>query len=79
MLRELKSKPHRIRGFFVIDDEDTIHFRTANEEVHDVYPLTLTVSERTSNGSFVVDTDHVGEVTEVWKHAPYEIPFPKSE
>ncbi len=75
MLRELKSKPHRIRGFFVIDDEDTIHFQTANEEVHQIFPLTLTTSERTSNGSFVVDTDHVGEVLDVWKEVSYETPF----
>src|SRR5699024_12480787 len=72
VLRELKSQPHRIRGFFVIDDEDTIHFRTANEEVHQIFPLTLTTSERTSNGSFVVDTDHVGEVLDVWKKVNYE-------
>lgn len=75
MLRELKNKPHRIVGFFVINDEDTISFRTDKGEKHDIYPIELPVSDRYSNGSFVIDSDHHGEINTVWKEAKYNMPF----
>lgn len=79
MLRELKSKPHRIKGLFAISDQDTICFKTANGETHSVYPLNLSASDRYSNGSFVIDCDNQGEVTEVWKEAVYEKVFDELE
>ncbi|GAA0611604.1 DNA topoisomerase IV subunit A [Virgibacillus siamensis] len=75
MLRELKSKPHRIRGLFAVNDQDTICFKTTNGETHSIYPLNLSASDRYSNGSFVIDSDHHGEVTEVWKEAVYDKVF----
>lgn len=75
MLRELKSKPHRLVGFFTADEEDSISIQTANGEVHSIYPLELSVSDRVSNGSFVIDTDHDGEVIQVWKEPTYQRPF----
>src|SRR5699024_2208352 len=41
MLRELKSKPHRIKGFFVINENDTITFQTKEIEIHQIFPLEL--------------------------------------
>lgn len=79
MLRELKSKPHRICGLFVINDNEKIRLRTKDGHMEVVHPLELTASERYSNGSFVVDTDAHGEVTEVWKEAEYSKPFEKQE
>ena len=79
MLRELKNKPHRIRGFFIINEDDTICFETVNGEQHSVFPLELKTNDRSSNGSFVIDSDHVGEVDEVWKEAKYRKPFGKSD
>jgi topoisomerase-4 subunit A len=78
MLRELKSKPHRIRGFFVVDEQDTICFETTKGETQQIFPLELSTSDRSSNGSFVIDADHDGEVTEVWKEAKYQKPFTDS-
>ncbi|WP_174613453.1 DNA topoisomerase IV subunit A [Virgibacillus ihumii] len=75
MLRELKSKPHRIKGLFAVNDQDTICFKTANGETHSIYPLNLSASDRYSNGSFVIDSDNHGEVTEVWKEAVYDKVF----
>ncbi|MFC0299650.1 DNA topoisomerase IV subunit A [Virgibacillus soli] len=75
MLRELKNKPHELRGFFIVSQEETIAFRTNNDVVHQVFPLELPLSDRYSNGSFVIDTDHDGEVAEVWRQATYEKPF----
>lgn len=79
MLRELKSKPHRLVGFFTADEEDSISIQTANGEVHSIYPLELSVSDRVSNGSFVIDTDHDGEVIQVWKEPTYERPFQENK
>ncbi|MFD1848903.1 DNA topoisomerase IV subunit A [Oceanobacillus bengalensis] len=79
MLRELKNKAHRIRGFFVLNDNESIRFHTSNGETQSVYPLELSTSDRYSNGSFVIDTDTHGEVLEVWKEAAYEKPFGESD
>ncbi|RFA37321.1 DNA gyrase subunit A [Virgibacillus dokdonensis] len=78
MLRELKSKPHRIRGFFLINEQDTIQFKTKDEEVHHVFPLELSNSDRYSNGSFIIDADIHGEIIDAWKQVQYEQPFAKS-
>ncbi|MUK90662.1 DNA topoisomerase IV subunit A [Ornithinibacillus sp. L9] len=75
MLRELKNKPHRIRGFFVTYEDDTISFTTSQGETRQVFPLELSYSDRYSNGSFVIDADNQGEVVEVWKQATYQKPF----
>ncbi|WP_077326480.1 DNA topoisomerase IV subunit A [Virgibacillus siamensis] len=79
MLRELKSKPHRIKGLFTVNNEDTICFRTANGKIHSIFPLNLSASDRYSNGSFVIDSDNQGEVTEVWKEAVYDKVFEDTE
>lgn len=71
MLRELKGKPHRIRGFYTINENDTIQFRTETNKVSSVFPLELALSERLSNGSFIIDSDQDGEVVEVWKEVNY--------
>ncbi|MFB4169117.1 DNA topoisomerase IV subunit A [Virgibacillus sp. JSM 102003] len=75
MLRELKSKPHRVKGLFMVDENDTISIRTTNGNTHSIYPLELSTSDRYSNGSFVIDSDNEGEVSEVWKEAFYRKPF----
>src|SRR5699024_6900194 len=75
MLRELKQKSHRIKGFMAIYENESISFATAKGEIHHLVPLELSTSDRYSNGSFVIDVDHQGEVTEVWKEAGYENPF----
>ncbi|RDW19584.1 DNA gyrase subunit A [Oceanobacillus arenosus] len=79
MLRDLKSKPHRVRGFFVVNEQDKVNFRTSNGEIHQVFPLGLSNSDRYSNGSFLIDTEIQGEVIEVWKEAQYERPFGEAD
>ncbi|HAM80454.1 DNA topoisomerase IV subunit A [Ornithinibacillus bavariensis] len=75
MLRELKNKPHRIVGFYATNKNDTICFQTAKGETHHIIPFELATSDRSSNGSFIIDSDKQGEVVEVWKEANYEKPF----
>ena len=75
MLRELKAKPHRIIGFFVLRKEEQVCFKTAKGETIIETPYELPVSDRHSNGSFVIDIDQVGEITSVHKDSIYERPF----
>lgn len=75
MLRELKAKPHRLRGFFAVFGDESIHVQTENGEVHQFMPLQLPESDRYSNGSFILDTDTTGEVQAVWKECNYYKPF----
>jgi topoisomerase IV subunit A len=75
MLRELKNKPHRIVGFFATHESDTICFQSSKGETHHIIPLELATGDRSSNGSFVLDSEKQGEVVEVWREAIYEKPF----
>src|SRR5699024_3922599 len=75
MLRELKTKPQRLKGLYTVSDNDTIYFRTNRNEIHSIFPIELSVSDRYSNGSFVIDSDIQGGVTEVWKPPAYDKPF----
>ncbi|GLO66343.1 DNA topoisomerase IV subunit A [Oceanobacillus kimchii] len=77
MLRELKNKAHRVKGFFALQDHEgqPVCFQTANGSIHEIVPLTLKATDRYNNGSFIIDTDHEGEVIHVWKQANYEKPF----
>ncbi|WP_226034835.1 DNA topoisomerase IV subunit A [Aquibacillus saliphilus] len=71
MLRELKRKPHRIVGFSLVNEQDTLQFVTTLGSAHTIYPLELTKSDRYSNGSYVIDSDEQGEIKEVWEQAVY--------
>lgn len=79
MLRTLKSKPHRAAGFFAVDKNDSIMCLTENGQTHEILPMDLSLSERTSNGSFVISTDDHGEVIEAWKQAYYIKQFTEEE
>jgi len=75
MLRELKEKPHRLIGCFVTREDNYINFRTTKGHTHQIFTLNLPISERYSNGSFIIDEDEQGEVEMSWLQAVYEQPF----
>jgi len=79
MLRELKGKPHRIRGFFFTHEDDVICMQTATGKQHELFALDLAISDLRSNGSFIIDEDQDGEVTTSWKQVSYETPFALEE
>ncbi|GAB2548667.1 DNA topoisomerase IV subunit A [Gracilibacillus alcaliphilus] len=79
MLRELKAKPHRLVGFELTREEDQFTLITAKQENHTVKPFTLPLSDRYSNGSYVVDTDTIGEVTRVKPYMEVTKPFQDKE
>src|SRR5699024_4113224 len=62
MLRELKSKPHRIQGFFILEKDEKLHFITSDEEKVELISYGLAISNRQSSGSCVMDTDNEGNI-----------------
>lgn len=79
MLRELKARPHLIKGAFIINPEDTLGFNTTRDVQKIFSPYEFPLSERISNGSFIIDADIDGEVNQTWKEASYSKPFPDKE
>ncbi|GAA0462159.1 DNA topoisomerase IV subunit A [Alkalibacillus silvisoli] len=72
MLKELKRQPHRIVGFHVVNEDKTVVLQTENSETHSMLPIEFKEQTRQNNGSFVVDADHQGQVTETYVEAQYE-------
>ncbi|WP_182199259.1 DNA topoisomerase IV subunit A [Paraliobacillus salinarum] len=75
MLRELKQKPHRLVSLLLVDHQDIVHLVTENGHKQTLYPMELGVSDRYSNGSFILDTDETGAVIDSWKQANYTKAF----
>ncbi|KAB8138836.1 DNA topoisomerase IV subunit A [Gracilibacillus oryzae] len=75
MLRELKSKPHRIVGFEKVNETDQVLTRTSQEKIAALSTFELPISERYSNGSFVIDTESEGEVENIWLKPSLQKPF----
>ncbi|GEM01320.1 topoisomerase-4 subunit A [Halolactibacillus halophilus] len=75
MLRELKGKPHRVVGFLECSSLEQIVLETTSGDRSLHHPMALSLSDRYSNGSFVLDTDQVGDVVNVYKETLYEAPF----
>ncbi|MDX1769992.1 MAG: DNA gyrase C-terminal beta-propeller domain-containing protein, partial [Planococcaceae bacterium] len=67
VLRELKSNAHRVSGVYYVENQDQIIIETTKgaRELVDTKPIR--VSDRYSNGSFIIDTDKDGDVVRVWK------------
>jgi len=72
MLRELKSKPHFVEEFFILTKGETVYLQTDSDKIVDIHALELPISERNSNGSFVIDVDHDGQIVDVWNEASLE-------
>lgn len=79
MLRELKARPHLIKGAFLINQEDILAFNTIRNVEKTFSANKFPLSERISNGSFIIDADIDGEVNQTWKKAAYLKPFPDKE
>ncbi|WP_034725798.1 DNA topoisomerase IV subunit A [Calidifontibacillus oryziterrae] len=67
MLRELKSNPHKVAGIVIASAQEFVHLKTTKEITVSVDPSDLRPNDRYSNGSFVIDIDEAGQVTEIWK------------
>ncbi|KHE72479.1 DNA topoisomerase IV subunit A [Halobacillus sp. BBL2006] len=75
MLRELKKNPHRLVDVHLARRDDQVVIRTNKEETTIVNTMDFKANDRYSNGSYVMDTDQQGQVTEAWIKPDYEKPF----
>lgn len=64
LLKEIKSKPHRLVGAAIINNDIDIALKSASNTFK-TNAKAIRVSDKYSNGSFVVDENEFGEVTEV--------------
>lgn len=62
LLKELKSRPHRIVGADVITNPESIYTIYSNKGSFSGKVSDIHLTEQYTNGSFVVDTDEFGEV-----------------
>lgn len=69
ILRELKANPHRVVGFVVANDEDTVFLQTEKGHTETIVTSEIRFNDRYSNGSFVLDENDNGKVTTIWKVA----------
>lgn len=67
ILRELKANPHRVVGFVVANDEDTVFIQTEKGHTETIVTSEIRFNDRYSNGSFVLDENDNGKVTTIWK------------
>ncbi|EKN65488.1 DNA topoisomerase IV subunit A [Neobacillus bataviensis LMG 21833] len=67
ILRELKSNPHRIMGFVIANEQDTIYIQTEKGFIETLKVADIRFSDRYSNGSFILDEGENGKVNTVWK------------
>ncbi|WHX88640.1 DNA topoisomerase IV subunit A [Bacillus paralicheniformis] len=66
MLRELKKKPHRITGLLACSYHAQITLQTEKGITEEMLVKDIKLHDRYSNGSFIIDEDEAGEVTDVW-------------
>jgi topoisomerase IV subunit A len=74
ILRELKSNPHRITGFVIVNEQDVIYLQTEKGHIETLNTVDIHFSDRYSNGSFILDEDDKGKVTTAWKVPSSEKP-----
>ena len=79
MLRELKARPHQIKGVYIVDQDDILEFNTIRNVKKSFSPQEFPLSDRISNGSFIIDSDIDGEVNQTWLKEKYYKPFPDKE
>jgi topoisomerase-4 subunit A len=66
IVRELKARPHHIVGFTLVDQNDRITISTDKGKLVVVQASDVRASDRYNNGSFVLDQDDDGTVTDIW-------------
>jgi topoisomerase-4 subunit A len=74
ILRELKANPHRVIGFVISDDQDEIFLQTEKGQIESFKSSALKLSDRYSNGSFLLDEADSGKVTTIWNVDASETP-----
>lgn len=60
VLRELKKEPHRVVGMKLITKDVNLNALTESGNEFIIEPMSYPLSDRYSNGSFVIDTEQLG-------------------
>ncbi|WP_434967960.1 DNA topoisomerase IV subunit A [Listeria ilorinensis] len=66
MLRELKNNPHRFVDMKLVHQEDKLLIETDKEQMIDLEVANLHLTDRYSNGSFVLDESMEGSPVAMW-------------
>ncbi|WP_099221376.1 DNA topoisomerase IV subunit A [Listeria costaricensis] len=66
MLRELKNNPHRFVDLKLVHQEDKLLIQTNKEQLVDLEVANLHLTDRYSNGSFVLDESMEGSPVSMW-------------
>lgn len=62
ILRELKRNPHRVTATAILAEQTELIVGTMNGELISINPNDYPLSNRYSNGSFIIDTETQGEI-----------------
>lgn len=65
-LRELKSNPHRVIGFVLVQDKDDIYIQSEKGTIESINAASIRNNDRYSNGSFLLDESESGKTVEIW-------------
>lgn len=67
MVRELKAHPHRIAGFLLANEQDTVVITSEKQMTEKINVNELRMNDRYSNGSFFMDESESGKVIGIGK------------
>ncbi|WP_442600256.1 DNA topoisomerase IV subunit A [Neobacillus sp. D3-1R] len=66
ILRELKSNPHRVIGFALVNEGDKVFLQSEKGVIESINSSELRFNDRYSNGSFLLDETEAGSTKEIW-------------
>ncbi|CAG9621907.1 DNA topoisomerase IV subunit A [Sutcliffiella rhizosphaerae] len=70
MLREVKNNPHQIAAIELVDSASNVYIQSEKGNVEKLSAASYRNNDRYSNGSFVLDQQDAGDVTEMWVETP---------
>ncbi|MDP4108343.1 MAG: hypothetical protein Q8935_25795, partial [Bacillota bacterium] len=62
-----KANPHRVIGFILAEERDEVFLQTQKGITESLSVSSIKYSDRYSNGSFILDEDDSGKVSNIWK------------
>ncbi|MGM0835370.1 MAG: DNA topoisomerase IV subunit A [Bacillota bacterium] len=72
MLREVKNNPHLIAAVDIVQSKSLVYIQTEKGTLEVLESASYRNNDRYSNGSFIIDQQDAGNVTEMWIVEPEE-------
>lgn len=66
ILKELKKEPHRIVAAGLLKGDSILNVQTEDLTVHELTGASIRLSDRYTNGSFVIDIEKHGKIIDYW-------------